>query len=784
MVNRHTFNQEPRLDEPNFTKSIPIRIEDDDYVAMTPDATCRYRNKIIIPIELERQIVLVLNSGQLDYHSDSNTKDVVDQIYSYLHMNGDEFGVIGIQVAGQKLHLYVLIRDDYEINRLFLLRSVDIPTQYSDADQTQVQVARLQREIKASEDENALSLMAYNNERQARHNLKECQDHGKALDFKLSPIEKAKDKQLLRKHLTEWEYKTLEAKGLTIKVTMPNSPDVSSSFYSDSSDTGSLTGGMHQKFDTIHRHGRRTSDILGNNEEELHSSDNEDSENSSNSIIIEGMSNTDIPPLFNDSNSSSSDDSDDSEIRSLFSSDNDIHASCRQIHIQNIRLQHKVEQELRKYHNERGLLEFDRDHLVNDLEIAEDDINNQNQIINNLNQEILLLQNNIHINNNRTGMAGYPLPKFNGLPGDLCRWCECGNIHPNGGHNIRIRIEGIIENCFGDDAKDWYESNIKGKNWESQHITANIGVADLHAINALTNNGIRAINANRFRDTPNDANLPAVPVVPAHTVWDEDWLTSGGRPTDLPPNAPNAGNDANIVASGIRIGQMIDRFKHEHPTITAEKSQVMFHSLTQGNEPVNRYYSKLKRLIKQAYPALADANQDELLRQQLFKGITNENKMEVSRIEIKRRRAELMLGEYNIDFHLVTAQSQTKIDTGVSKTELKNLIKSMIPSSEPQQIQIRPKNHFLQWIYGEIPEFIPVPTPPLPPKPQIKKNGNSSKNAEAGSDDELANCMSRLSINNAISEGIQAGVHAVVKKSSHHRCSNCNKTGHNSCNCP
>ncbi|CAJ0913171.1 10295_t:CDS:2, partial [Entrophospora sp. SA101] len=121
--------------------------------------------------------------------------------------------------------------------------------------------------------------------------------------------------------------KTLEAKGLTIKVTMPNSPDVSSSFYSDSSDTGSLTGGMHQKFDTIHRHGRRTSDILGNNEEELHSSDNEDSENSSNSIIIEGMSNTDIPPLFNDSNSSSSDDSDDSEIRSLFSSDNDIHAS-------------------------------------------------------------------------------------------------------------------------------------------------------------------------------------------------------------------------------------------------------------------------------------------------------------------------------------------------------------------------------------------------------------------------------------------------------------------------
>ncbi|CAJ0746393.1 8992_t:CDS:1, partial [Entrophospora sp. SA101] len=142
------------------------------------------------------------------------------------------------------------------------------------ADQIQVQVARLRREIKASEDENALSLMAYNNEKEARRSwyfsykdkhrrvgemirekfaykflirhyakkLKECQDHGKALNFKLNSIEKAKNKQLLQKHLSEWEYKTREAKGLTIKVPMPNSPDFSSSFYSDSSDTGSLTG--------------------------------------------------------------------------------------------------------------------------------------------------------------------------------------------------------------------------------------------------------------------------------------------------------------------------------------------------------------------------------------------------------------------------------------------------------------------------------------------------------------------------------------------------------------
>ncbi|CAG8540121.1 4238_t:CDS:2 [Ambispora leptoticha] len=44
----------------------------------------------------------------------------------------NEFGILGFQVAGQKFNLYVLIRDHEDISRLFLLRSVDIPTQYTD----------------------------------------------------------------------------------------------------------------------------------------------------------------------------------------------------------------------------------------------------------------------------------------------------------------------------------------------------------------------------------------------------------------------------------------------------------------------------------------------------------------------------------------------------------------------------------------------------------------------------------------------------------------------------
>jgi hypothetical protein len=48
----------------------------------------------------------------------------------------NEFGILGFQVAGQKFNLYVLIRDHEDISRLFLLRSVDIPTQYTDNEKT------------------------------------------------------------------------------------------------------------------------------------------------------------------------------------------------------------------------------------------------------------------------------------------------------------------------------------------------------------------------------------------------------------------------------------------------------------------------------------------------------------------------------------------------------------------------------------------------------------------------------------------------------------------------
>ena len=106
------------------------------------------------------------------------------------------------------------------------------------------------------------------------------------------------------------------------------------------------------------------------------------------------------------------------------------------------------------------------------------------------------------------------------------------------------------------------------------------------------------------------------------------------------------------------IGQKIYTFLHDFPTITAEKSKVKFQNLVQGNDPVGRFYAKLKRMVKLAYPLLPAINQDELVKQQFFQGLNPDNQIEVRRIslktpllrlikkleEIERYRAQQILG--------------------------------------------------------------------------------------------------------------------------------------------
>ena len=46
----------------------------------------------------------------------------------------DQFGIVGVQIAGNMLHLNVLIRDRMEIHRYYHLQSAEIPVRFSDVD--------------------------------------------------------------------------------------------------------------------------------------------------------------------------------------------------------------------------------------------------------------------------------------------------------------------------------------------------------------------------------------------------------------------------------------------------------------------------------------------------------------------------------------------------------------------------------------------------------------------------------------------------------------------------
>jgi len=122
-----------------------------------------------------------------------------------------------------------------------------------------------------------------------------------------------------------------------------------------------------------------------------------------------------------------------------------------------------------------------------------------------LNQQVIALQNNPPVIHNQ-GMAGYAPKKFRGLPGEdpllwlqeFRQWCESAGLDAGANARTRTRILGVFETCMEDDARDWLESRIKGKNWELQNILDGVGTATIIAFRALNNAGIVAINANQF----------------------------------------------------------------------------------------------------------------------------------------------------------------------------------------------------------------------------------------------------------------------------------------------
>jgi hypothetical protein len=64
-------------------------------------------------------------------------------------------------------------------------------------------------------------------------------------------------------------------------------------------------------------------------------------------------------------------------------------------------------------------------------------------------------------------------------------------------------------------------------------------------------------------------------VVPAHTVFGENWSVAGGRLTHLPVCLPNA-NLANktVVLDSITIGQLINYFERDFPTVSIYETEI------------------------------------------------------------------------------------------------------------------------------------------------------------------------------------------------------------------
>ncbi|CAB5370840.1 unnamed protein product [Rhizophagus irregularis] len=151
-------------------------------------------------------------------------------------------------------------------------------------------------------------------------------------------------------------------------------------------------------------------------------------------------------------------------------------------------------------------------------------------------------------------MAGYAPKKFRGASGEdpelwlqeFRQWCESAGLDPA----ASVRIHGIFETLLEDDARDWYETYIKGKNWECANLLDNTGAATLAALSGLNNGAIGAVAVNQFLgralavhgQVAADNTITGASFIPRHTVWDEDWLIADGRPTDLAVNNPNANN--------------------------------------------------------------------------------------------------------------------------------------------------------------------------------------------------------------------------------------------------
>jgi hypothetical protein len=266
------------------------------------------------------------------------------------------------------------------------------------------------------------------------------------------------------------------------------------------------------------------------------------------------------------------------------------------------------------------------------------------------------------------------------------------------------------------------------------------------------------------------------------------------------------------------LGQVLYWFKTNYPTVTAEKQRVLFGTTVQGGDPVGRFYSNLRRLAR-----LAGIDEQQI-RLQFLRGLSPANQMEVRRLgieksvnellprleEIERYTAEQLSGAYlhsnsdSVSSSKGRGKDNYSGNTGMTETQVKNLIKSVIEStqstsSKPQEEQSNQitlsQNDFKKIIAGLKGTIAKgQQTLKKPPGPGKQKADDLAMNrfldnfdntGLPGEDydydpiEDLRQQFEEMGINQA---KLTRAVH-VVLKSSQYKCSKCSKPGHNSRNC-
>ncbi|CAG8548666.1 15084_t:CDS:2, partial [Dentiscutata heterogama] len=277
------------------------------------------------------------------------------------------------------------------------------------------------------------------------------------------------------------------------------------------------------------------------------------------------------------------------------------------------------------------------------------------------------------------------------------------DINPVGG--ARDRAFGILRGYLSGSALDWFDRKILGKRWELHNILANHGQANIAGIQGRTMAQMNTSNsfrnpsiAHTYANVPaNNAVMIGNSMIPAES-FNEDWRLAGGRPSDRPANAVNAGNNNAIILDNIRIGQALYWLKNEYPTVLSEKRSLVFGSLVQGDDPLGTFYAKLRK-----YGNMLNHDEKQI-KGQFLRGLSSDLEDDADRIgteqpledlfttleRIETRRLEKRLG-------LTSKISQSKYksspskgskniysgDTGLTEADVERIVKAQMTSIQP-----------------------------------------------------------------------------------------------------